>query len=302
MGAEKGLNDYLQILKSPDVYPDISGAGFFMSPIIAIASNIVAIMGMLSLVILILRIGMDVVVVSGLGEMIGSANGGVNRGINMFASKKSHEHVGDPRSYVKNVLPDMLLMFAFVGLMVSGQLLPLAGTVTATTGAVISRVAQINPVPYVENLSVNVDKLRTNANRASITQLIKNYNTQVSNMGSALVAYESNDNMSEEEYNDIARAYYVSYNLADMYAFHLEIARYNARVKSQKNETSMTRDELRLLEMGLNAHKIQNNQLYKAGQEVHKSIGGPGIEVANREDFRRRMTTGEEFTDGVILK
>ena len=45
MGPEKGLYDYLQILKSPEVYPDIQGAGFMLSPILNVISNIIAYMG-----------------------------------------------------------------------------------------------------------------------------------------------------------------------------------------------------------------------------------------------------------------
>lgn len=304
MGPEKGLNDYLQILKSPDVYPDISGAGFFMSPIIAVASNIVALLGMLALVILILRVGVDIVMVSGLGGMIEGKSDGLDRSIRMLATKNVEQYVGDPIEYAKNIVPNTLLMFAFVGLMVSGQLLPLAGTVTATTGAVISRVAKINPVPYVENLSINVESLRKGADRSSISQLIKQYNIQVANMSSALNAYEGKTDIKQEEYEDIARAYYVSHNLADMYAFKLEIERHNSRVRSQKDQTKLTRDEQRLLELGLNSHTIQNNQLYKSGREFYKKMGGSNIEVANREDFRKFMSKQDagEFTEQIRYK
>lgn len=254
-GNVKGLNDYLQILKSPDIYPDIAGAGFFMSPAIAFVSTLIAYAGMIAMLFILLRIGADVLLMSGLGNAISNpkASGAINRFSSFENSGKVP--VGQPWEYIKGEGKNIILMLAFVGLMISGYMLPLAGTVTASIGAVVTKVSDINPVPYIEAVDLTNDGVVKSMTRSSLSVLMKDYSRHYGNMVAAKHAADK-DNITETDYKMASKAYYNSYYSADIYANKLKGELHNIRARAANDsDRKISREEEELRNFNYHAHK-----------------------------------------------
>lgn len=280
MGAEKSLYDYLQILKSPEVYPDIASAGYFLGPLIAIASKIIAFAGIFAMIAILIRIGIDVLLVAGVGNLIkgdGTGNRGAFMGaLTQLSSFKDEKDIpyNDPWGYMTSHGYKIILMLAFVGLMVSGMLLPLAGTFTASAGAAISKVANINPVPYIEALEIDVSGLEGTISRSSVSSLISGYNKQTGYMTSALQRSQNRDDLSDEEYAQVAAAYYNAYWASEIYSYEMEKAYKDLKAQSEEAGQALGKDGERLKNFNYNAHRVNvDTVLLKHGKEFS---GGSG--------------------------
>jgi len=288
MGPVQGLNDYLQILRSPDIYPDIAGAGFIMSPIISVVSTIIAFLGMIALLFVLLRIGADVLIMSGaVSLMTGKAGAGVSSrlvGLSSFKDSDIAIYAGEPMKYVKDFAWKIVLMLAFIGLMISGHLLPLAGTVTAATGSIISKVSNINPVPYIEAIDLKADKITRSVERASLSTLMKEYNKHVSNMTAAKQQADKSESISETEHDQAAAAYYNSYHSARIYSYQLQTKLYELRNDDNKDR-KLSREEEELRNFNYNAHEAnKDNVLLAIGKANANDAsklyrGDPGLET-----------------------
>lgn len=264
-GPEKGLYDYLQILKSPEVYPDIAGAGFMLSPILHVISSIVAYLGIIAMFFVIIRIGVDVFLMAGAGNFI-TAGADVGNGkkfksgllkLSSFYGVKEGVPVGDVREYLANYGVKIILMLVFIGIMISGQMLPLAGTITATTGTIITRVANINPAPYLESIGLTTDIINKSIGRASISKKMSEYGNYTSNLTAVRQRLKNPEELSEAEYKELVKAYYNSYWAAEIYAKQLEKDLQDAREKSQKDEgIAMSNEEKKLRSFDTNAHRV----------------------------------------------
>lgn len=287
MGPEKGLYDYLQILKSPEVYPDIQGAGFMLSPILNVISNIIAYMGIVAMFFVILRMGSDVLIMAGAGNFMGASDKeGKVRGA-FLLNLSSFNSVGDATKvmgdiplYLKNYGTKIILMLVFIGIMISGQMLPLAGTITATTGTILTRVANINPAPYLETLGLSEDTIGKNIQRANIAKLMSSYGEYTQNLTGVRQRLRNPEELSDEEYNNLAKAYYISYWTADLYATELEGTLHNARIKSrQDGGVAMTNDEKKLMNFDTNAHNVGIDRvLLEKGKEVAGDSDSSGLQ------------------------
>lgn len=261
MLAEQGLYDFLQILNSPEMYPDIAGAGFLMSPILSLASSIVAYLGIVALVFVLLRIGADVVLMAGLGNIIGSGGekgfGKVKKGFFSFSSFSGGALPDDAASYIKDYSWKHLVMIAFIGLMISGQLFPLAGTLTATSGAVIAKVANINPVPYVEALDVSPESITKAFTKSNVKGLMEGHTKYTSYMTAAQQRLNSADEITTEEYDKVAAAYANAYHSAEKYADRIkeQLITIQNRVTAADSTENLTDAEKDLRGYDYNSHK-----------------------------------------------
>lgn len=256
MGSNvQGLNDYLQILKSPDIYPDIAGAGFFMSPLISVVSTIIAFAGILAMLLVLLRIGADVLIMSGAGTIF-SGSKGAGKQIEKFASKDIEDCIGNPWAYLKKEGYKIILMLAFVGLMISGYMLPLAGTVTASMGAVITKVADINPVPYIEALDISTLSLSKQVDKSSLTTLMKQYSKHAGNMTSARQQALKSEALSDTEYKNASVAYAKSYYSAEIYRYILAGHLHNIKVDARQEggDKPLTSEQEQLRNFNYTAH------------------------------------------------
>ena len=259
MGPQKGLNDYLSILNSPEAYPNIAGAGFFLSPVISIASTIIAYAGIIATILVFLRVAADVLIISGLNSALGGVRGGSTVGgwLSRFATKGVEETCeGEPLTYLKHHAYKILIMIMFIGLMVSGQMLPLAGTLTASAGAAIARIANINPVPYIEAVQIDFSGITDRLGRSSIDNLIDNYNKHIQNMASSKKAFQGN--LTEEELDSIALAYTNSYIAAKITGLQMDIINHNSLLDTMKvNGRRLTSEEERLRSFNTKSHEYE---------------------------------------------
>lgn len=296
MGAEKSLYDYLQILKSPEVFPDIAGAGFLFSPIISVASNLIAYAGIIAMVFVILRIGVDVMIVAGVGNILrGSGKG--NRGkaadfltqLSSFRDDDKEVPYNDPWKYITEHGYKIIVMLAFIGLMISGQLLPLAGTFTASAGAVISKVAKINPVPYIEALEIDVAGLDSKISRGSVSSLIKEYNKHTGNMTSALQRSQKRDELDNEEYAQVAAAYYNSYWAAEVYGCEMEKTYNELKAEAEESGEVISKDGERLRSFNFNSHRVNvDPMLLKHGKEFNPKDGRLSGNIYAETDLEKK--------------
>jgi len=274
MLAQQGLYDFLQILNSPEMYPDIAGAGFLMSPILSFASSIVAYLGIAALVFVLLRIGADVVLMAGLGSIISNTKdtGAIGRAKGGFFSFSSFKNGGelppDAASYLSKYAVKHLIMIAFIGLMISGQLFPLAGTLTATSGAVIAKIANINPVPYVEALDISPDAIGAAFTKSSAKNLMEGHTRYTSYMTAALQRLSSTEEISNDEYKKIAISYWNAYWAAEQYSVEIKAQLEVLKGKVDAGNTKLSDDEQTLREYDYNSHnKNVDNLLLQNGKD-----------------------------------
>ncbi len=260
MGYEKSLQDYLTLLSSPEVYPDIASAQFMMTPFIHIISTVLAYIGVIAMMLILLRIGCDVLVMSGMSGILNGGRGeSVSGFIEKFSSKDVTKCVGEPIEYIKKEGYKIIIMIAFIGLMISGQMLPLAGTVTASVGAVVSRVASIDPVPYIRNAELKSESLGTikqRAQRMNVHKLATSYSEQLSNM-SAAYNMANKEGISQEEYKTAANAYANSYQLSKFYAESLDKERKEIEKRINEEEGfKPTKDDLNIYNINTKQHNV----------------------------------------------
>lgn len=264
MMTNKGLNDYIALLNSPDMVPDINGAAYIFGPLLSVVSNLVAYAGIIATAFLLLRIALDVVIMAGGGSLIPKNAAGKMENLHSFGKDMSDAPVGDPLEYVKKFGWKIIVMFAFTGTMISGLLLPLAGTATATVGAVVAKAAHLNPAPYIESINLDKDTIERALGKSSLTGTMKQYNIYVANMATAKQQAEKGENLTKDEYDNIARAYNNNYEAAEMYSRQLKKMLRDARARgSGKEGTPLTKEEEVLMNFNMNAHKQQLDALLR---------------------------------------
>lgn len=276
-GPEKSLYDYMQILNSPEVYPDIQSAGYYLSPLLKIVSNAVAIIGIIAMVFIFLRMGVDVLIMAGFGSAIADKASGKLLKFSSF-NNLNDTVIGDVPQYFKKYGWKLLLMFIFVGIMVSGQMLPLAGTLTAVTGTAISRVAKIDPTPYLDALSITETTVTNTLEKATINSLMKDYSSYTSNLTAIRQRLRNPSDLTDSEYDQLAEAYYKSYLTAEIYSIELQGWLHNIMLRTSGNAkdgsvvgdpTSMTDDEQNLRNFDMRAHTRDVDQvLLQRGKEL----------------------------------
>jgi len=268
MGPDKALNDYLQLLKSPTIYPDIAQASQYLTPFIAIVSDIIAVVGIIAMIVLLLRIAIDVLYMTGLMGIV-SERVGTDRllAISSFAGSKNIP-VGDPIQYVKNFGLKLILMFAFVGLMVSGQFLPLAGTATASIGAVIQKVANVNPVPYIQAFSINTSALQNLSSSSTVNNMINLYNQYYAAMQSAEQQVQ-NGKLSQADYDKAAVAYFNAYYATAVVAEQMQINVTNIQNRQLQGK-SVSADEKKLMNFDYSSFNV--NPDYQILDYVQKGV------------------------------
>lgn len=285
MGSERSLQEFLSLLSSPDVYPDIASAHFVMSPVLSLVSSILAYIGIVAMIFILLRIGADLLIMTGMHSIFDGNKG--KRGVDFvsrFASTSGKESnakwVGDPVEYVKTEGWKIIIMIAFVGLMVSGQLLPLAGVVTSSIGTAITRVASVDPAPYIKNVQFDTSTFQRIAKSNDINKLQSAYNSEMANMSSAYQAAHKNG-IPETVRTDAMKAYATSYDLAEGYAQAIrakqaEIEKFNNDPDRQHDLTDKDR---RTLHLNTNLHNANFDSIFY--EECRGAGGGGTVTLPN---------------------
>lgn len=284
MTAQQNLFNFIQLMNSPSMLPDIAGVGFLAGGAISAVATVVAWLGIVSLLFVALKIGVDVVLMSGLDGFLDKQKESGARIIKVssfYAGGKLQTVSDSPISYIKDHAWKILLQLAFIGLMISGQLFPLAGTITATSGAVLAKVANINPVPYIEAFTISELSIVNAISKSNYPALIKTYQKYNSYMSAATDSLKDTSNMTTDEYNKIAAAYFNSYYAAELYRLEIqsEVDKINEIVRS--DERQLTKEEIELKNFDASLHKksVDRQLLSKA----EKAENVPGLDLSLKQ-------------------
>lgn len=151
--SNRALQEFVAFLGSPDMYGSMSLAASMMKWAVHFVVTILMIAAVIGVLFVVLTFAIDIVYLSGLGNFIntdGSGKGAqFGAKINKLASEYAKE--GDIGKYIKKDLWKPIVTLAFIGLLATGMILPLAAQVAGMIGAGVDKILGLDPATQIAN-------------------------------------------------------------------------------------------------------------------------------------------------------
>lgn len=149
--SNRALQEFVAFLGSPDMYGSMSLAASMMKWAVHFVVTLLMIAAVIGVLFVVLRFAIDIVYLSGLGNFIktdGDSRGAkIGAKINKLASPQAIK--GDVMAYIKEDMWKFIITLAFIGLLATGMLLPLAAQVAGMIGAGVDKILGLDPATQI---------------------------------------------------------------------------------------------------------------------------------------------------------
>jgi hypothetical protein len=154
--SSRALNEFVSFLGSPDMYGSMSLAAQMMKWAVHAVVTVLMIAGLIAILFIVLKFAVDVIFLTGVGHLMsGSGNTRVQGAYGKMTKFASDGAVaGDVAQYIKNDLWKGILTLAFIGLLASGMILPLAGQVAGVIGAGVDKLIGLDAASELASFDV----------------------------------------------------------------------------------------------------------------------------------------------------
>lgn len=151
--SNRALQEFVAFLGSPDMYGSMSLAASMMKWAVHFVVTILMIAAVIGVLFVVLTFAVDIVYLSGLGNFINTEGTGKGAQIGAKINKLASEHAikGDIGDYIKKDLYKPILTLAFIGLLATGMILPLAAQVAGMIGAGVDKILGLDPATQIAN-------------------------------------------------------------------------------------------------------------------------------------------------------
>ena len=151
--SNRALQEFVAFLGSPDMYGSMSLAASMMKWAVHFVVTLLMIAAVIGVLFVVLRFAIDIVYLSGLGNFISTTGEGRGAKIGAKVHKLASEYAieGDIGKYIKKDLYKPILTLAFIGLLATGMILPLAAQVAGMIGAGVDKILGLDPATQISN-------------------------------------------------------------------------------------------------------------------------------------------------------
>lgn len=150
--SNRSLQEFVTFLGSPDMYGSMSMAAQMLKWAVHLVVTLLMIAGIVAILFVVAKVAVDIVFLSGIGQLLNKDEGAMgkfNKRLEGFASTNAIN--GEIGEYIKQDIWKVVLTLAFIGLLASGMLLPIAGQVAGVIGAGVDRIIGLDPAGQVAN-------------------------------------------------------------------------------------------------------------------------------------------------------
>ena len=213
-GAEDSLRDYTRLLEDPAIFPNIADAGWLATPFMSVIAWLLAVAGIIAVGFLVLRIAVDVLKLTGVFELLrtersGGGGGEGQQGPRTYETVISKiEGLGSGgnlskdttvTSYLTQQIPRILGMLILVGLLISGQIMPLAANLTAFIGGHVANLTGVDIETYSDRAQdYLVEEIDFSGGYTAQSRELDNIEELLSGLHS--VTFQTHDMLEEENF------------------------------------------------------------------------------------------------------
>lgn len=167
--SSRALNEFVSFLGSPDMYGSMSLAAQMMKWAVHAVVTVLMIAGLIAILFIVLKFAVDVIFLTGIGHLMsGSGNSRVQGAYGKMTKFASEGAVaGNVTDYIKKDLWKAILTLAFIALLASGMILPLAGQVAGVIGAGVDKLIGLDPASELADFNVQEFKESMKYTRAN---------------------------------------------------------------------------------------------------------------------------------------
>lgn len=152
--SNRALQEFVSFLGSPDMYGSMSMAAGIMKWFVHLVVTILMIAAVIAVLFVVLKFAADVIFLSGAGHLM-KGNAKLEKGmakVEAFASE--HAVNVDIKNYIAKDIWKSVITLAFIGLLATGMILPLAAQVAGMIGAGIDKLLGLDPATQIANFNV----------------------------------------------------------------------------------------------------------------------------------------------------
>lgn len=241
------LQDFSALMLTPTFQPDFGTASYLMSPVIGAVAFILSIIGVIALLMFLLRVGVDIIYLSGLGSVIDSSE----RAQQALGNLKilGDNDYSDPGKFIGKAAPKYLIYLVVIALLISQAYLPLVVSAIDVAGSVIVKVAGIDAAGYVDSISIDDLEQFKGGDYAG---LVKYYNECIIVMNQNRILANKNG-ITQDQLIGYKTSYSNAYKAAIAAAAEIETAK--GTIRSAQASRALTDAEKNLLGVNTNTHK-----------------------------------------------
>lgn len=191
--SSRALNEFVSFLGSPDMYGSMGLAAQMMKWAVHAVVTVLMIAGIIAILFIVLKFAVDVIFLTGVGHVMQSSGGEGGKALTnrMSGFASAHALDGDISGYIKKDLWKAILTLAFIGLIASGMILPLAGQVAGIIGNGVDRLIGLDPATKLANFDIETFKSSQKYSRPADSKAeydtylaeVRTYATQIYDLG-----------------------------------------------------------------------------------------------------------------------